>query len=133
MAEVNPHNAAVIAEFRANDGRVNGFESVLILHTIGARSSEERVHPLAYQRVGDELAVFASKGGAPSNPDWYHNLMAHGQASVEVGAERFEVNARLATEEERSVIWERQKVASPGFAEYELKTTRQIPVVILAR
>ena len=133
MAEPNPRNEAVIAAFRANDGQVDGFDSILILHSIGARSGEERVHPLAYLRIGNDYAVFASKGGAPVNPAWYHNLLVHGRARIEVGAETFDVQARLAIDDEREAIWERQKVASPGFADYEKKTTRQIPVVILQR
>lgn len=136
---VNDWNQQVIKEFRANEGRVGGqFEGapVLLLHTKGAKSGRERVNPMMYQAVEDgdgRLAVFASKAGAPTNPDWYHNLVADPQVSVEVGAEHRQVVARVAEGDERERIWERQKREYPGFAEYETKTTRQIPVVLLER
>lgn len=129
-------NTSVIEEFRANDGRVGGnFEGapLLLLHHTGARTGTERVTPVMYQAVGDDLAVFASKAGAPTNPDWFHNLVAHPDAVVEVGTETIPVRARVASEAERGSIWERQKELYPGFAEYEEKTTRTIPVVILER
>ncbi|HTZ10459.1 MAG TPA: nitroreductase family deazaflavin-dependent oxidoreductase [Acidimicrobiales bacterium] len=129
-------NTSVIEEFRANDGRVGGnFEGapLLLLHHTGARTGTERVTPVMYQAVGDDLAVFASKAGAPTNPDWFHNLVAHPDAVVEVGTETVPVRARVASEAERGSIWERQKELYPGFAEYEEKTTRTIPVVILER
>src|SRR5204863_3233315 len=97
-------NRGVIEEFRANDGKVGGdFEgaNLLLLHTIGARSGQERVNPLAYQPVERGYAVFASKAGAPSNPDWYHNLMAHPEVKVELGHEIVDVTARVAEGEER--------------------------------
>ncbi len=107
---------------------------VLLLHSKGAKSGIERVNPMMYQRLdGDSVAVFASKAGAPTNPDWYHNLLANPHASVELGAENFPVEARFATPEEREPIWEKQKAAYPGFADYERQTTRVIPVVILQR
>lgn len=127
-------NAAIIEEFRENDGKVGGpFEGapLLLLHHIGAKTGQERVSPVMYQAVSGDYAVFASKAGAPTNPDWYHNLVANPTASVEVGTETVEVTARLAEGEERDRIWSKQKVDYPGFAEYEEKTTRQIPVVIL--
>jgi deazaflavin-dependent oxidoreductase (nitroreductase family) len=105
----------------------------LLLHHTGAKTGTERVSPLAYQPVGDGFAVFASKAGAPTNPDWYHNLRAHPSVRVEVGTETIPVRARVADPEERAPIWARQKEQSPGFADYEHKTTRQIPVVILER
>jgi deazaflavin-dependent oxidoreductase (nitroreductase family) len=134
--EMNDWNAKIIDEFRANAGKVGGpFEGapMILLHTVGAKSGEERLHPVVYQPVGDAMAVFASKGGAPTNPAWYHNIVAHPRFTVEVGTDRFEVQARVAEGEERDRIWERQKQQNPGFAEYEQKTTRQIPVVILER
>jgi len=91
------------------------------------------VNPLGYQAVGDDFAVFASKAGAPTNPDWYHNLLAHPSTTVEVGTETIAVRARVASPEERQRIWTAQKAGVPQFAEYEEKTTRQIPVVILER
>jgi deazaflavin-dependent oxidoreductase (nitroreductase family) len=129
-------NTRIIEEFRANEGRVGGpFEGrpILLLHTFGARSGRERVNPLAYQADGNRLIVFASKGGAPHNPDWYHNLLAHPDVRVEVGTETFEVVAHVAQSEERDRLWTRQKELMPGFADYERKTTRQIPVIILER
>ncbi|MBV8305118.1 MAG: nitroreductase family deazaflavin-dependent oxidoreductase [Acidimicrobiia bacterium] len=133
-AETNNWNAKIIEEFRANAGKVGGpFEgaTVLLLHTRGARTGLERVNPLAYQPVGDDIAVFASKAGADTNPDWYHNLLANPLTTVEVGTDIVEVRARVAEGEERERIWERQKELMPGFAEYEQKTTRRIPVIVL--
>jgi deazaflavin-dependent oxidoreductase (nitroreductase family) len=130
-------NDKVIDEFRANDGRVGGgFEgrTLLLLHHRGARTGTERVNPLAYQRLSPEaVAIFASKGGSPTNPDWFHNLVANPDASIEIGTDSFPVHARVATGEEREQIWERQKHDWPGFAEYEQKTKgiREIPVVVL--
>lgn len=130
-------NQQVIEEFRANDGRVGGdFEgrTLLLLHHRGAKTGAERVNPLAYQRLADDaVAIFASKGGAPTNPDWYHNLVANPDATVEIGAESFPVTARVAGGGERTEIWERQKRDWPGFADYEAKTKgiREIPVVVL--
>ncbi len=128
-------NDKVIAEFRANGGRVGGsFEGApLLLHSTGARSGQERVSPMMYQSVGEELAVFASKAGADTNPDWYHNLRAHPEAVVEVGTETVEVTARVLGAEEREPVWREQKARYPGFADYETKTARVIPVVMLAR
>jgi len=127
-------NTKIIAEFRANGGKVGGpFEGapVLLLHTIGAKTGQERVNPMMYQAVGDDYAVFASKGGAPTNPDWYHNLVANPQVRAEIGTETHEFTARVADPQTRAPIWAEQKRRYPGFADYEQKTTRQIPVVIL--
>jgi deazaflavin-dependent oxidoreductase (nitroreductase family) len=129
-------NENVIAEFRANEGRVGGsFEGapLLLLHSTGARSGQERVNPMMYLAVGDAFAVFASKAGADTNPDWYHNLRAHPEARVEVGTETLDVTARVLDPEERQPIWEEQKRRYPGFADYEAKTDRVIPVVLLER
>jgi deazaflavin-dependent oxidoreductase (nitroreductase family) len=133
MAERRNWNDSVIEEFRAKGGTVAAFgnQPLLLLHHRGARSGEERVNPLAYQQVGDAYAVFGSKGGAPTNPDWYHNLIANPRARVEVGTDSFEVTARVAEGSERERIWEEQKRLNPGFAEYERKTDRTIPVVVL--
>jgi deazaflavin-dependent oxidoreductase (nitroreductase family) len=127
-------NTAIIEEFRANGGKVGGqFDGapLLLLHTTGAKSGQERVNPMMYRRVGDKYAVFASKAGAPTNPDWYHNLKAHPQVSVEIGAETVPMTARVAAADERGPIWAAQKAEFPGFADYETKTSREIPVVIL--
>ncbi len=132
-------NQAIIDEFRANEGRVGGhFEgrTLLLLHHRGARTGTERVNPVAYQRLSpDSVAVFASMGGAPTNPDWFHNLVANPDVSVEIGAETFPVRAHVAAGEERERIWERQKHDWPAFAEYEERTKgiREIPVVVLDR
>ena len=134
MSETQDWNTKIIEEFRSNEGRVGGqFEGapLLLLHSTGAKTGAERVNPMMYQRVGDAYAVFASKAGAPTNPDWYHNLVANPDATIEVGTETKPVRARVAQGDERSRIWETQKERYPGFAEYEQKTTREIPVVIL--
>lgn len=127
------YNSKVIAEFRANGGKVDGRTAeILLLHHTGARTGAERVSPLAYQRVGESFAVFASKAGAPTNPAWYHNLLAHPDTTIEVGTETLRVRARVAEPAERDVIWERQKQRAPQFAEYERTAApRKIPVVLL--
>ena len=135
---MNDWNTALIEEFRANDGKVGGqFEGapLLILHTTGAKSGQERLAPVMYQAVGDgdAVAVFASKAGAPTHPDWYHNLLADPSATVEVGGETYAVKARVAAGDERERIWSTQKERYPGFADYEQKTSREIPVVVLER
>ena len=130
-------NQQVIDEFRANDGRVGGrFEgrTLLLLHHRGAKTGIERINPVAYQRLSEgSVAVFASKGGASTNPDWYHNVVANPDVTVEIGTETFPARARVAKSPERDSIWERQKRDWPGFAEYEEKTRgiREIPVVVL--
>jgi deazaflavin-dependent oxidoreductase (nitroreductase family) len=128
----NDWNQKIIEEFRATGGQVGGGE-LLLLHTTGAKTGKARVHPVMYQADGDRLVVFASKGGAPRNPDWYHNLRAHPKVSVEVGKETLEVTARVARGQERQRIWNRQKALYPTFAEYERTAGREIPVVILER
>jgi deazaflavin-dependent oxidoreductase (nitroreductase family) len=136
MSSVSNWNQQVIAEFRANGGRVGGRHAgrpILLLHSVGARSGQTRVHPVTYQQVGDRFAIFASKNGAPTNPDWYHNLRANPRATVEVGTNTFAVNARVAQGQEREEIWARQKQQYPNFADYEKQTARQIPVIILER
>ena len=136
MSEANDFNQQVIDEFRANGGQVGGpfqgFPLVLVHHT-GAKSGAERVNPLVYQRLGDDsVAVFASKGGAPTNPDWYYNLVANPNTSIEIGTDRYDVTARVAADDERERIWEAQKKAFPNFAEYETTAgERKIPVVVL--
>ncbi len=127
-------NTGVITEFRANEGKVGGmFEGMplLLLHTTGAKSGKERINPLAYRSDGEALVVFASKGGAPTHPDWFHNVRANPKVTVEVGTDQREMVARVAEGDERNRLWEAQKLEFPGFAEYESKTDRQIPVVVL--
>ncbi|QOC91325.1 nitroreductase family deazaflavin-dependent oxidoreductase [Micromonospora craniellae] len=127
-------NEKIIAEFRANGGQVGGQFTgapLLLLHTVGAKSGQTRVSPMMYQEVDGGYAVFASKGGAPTNPDWYHNLLAQPQVEAEIGSDTVGLVARVAVGDERERIWSAQKAAYPGFADYERKTSRQIPVVVL--
>jgi deazaflavin-dependent oxidoreductase (nitroreductase family) len=134
VSDVNDFNQNLIAEFRANQGVVGGpFEgaNVVLLHSTGAKTGRARVNPLVYRREGGDFAIFASKGGAPTNPDWYHNLLANPRTQIEVGTETIDVVARVATGDERERIWEAQKRDAPAFAGYEERTARAIPVVIL--
>jgi deazaflavin-dependent oxidoreductase (nitroreductase family) len=130
-------NQRVIEEFRSKQGKVGGplaGAPLLLLHHWGARTGTERVIPVSYQKVEGGFAVFGLRhapGEAPANPDWYYNLLANPEASVEVGIETIPVRARLAQGEERDRIWEQQKRANSVFADYEQNATRQIPVVIL--
>jgi deazaflavin-dependent oxidoreductase (nitroreductase family) len=128
-------NAKVIDEFHANEGRVGGmFESMplLLLHHTGAKSGTARINPLVYQANGGRYVIFASKAGAPSHPDWYHNLKAHPDVSIEVGTETIPVLAEEAEGAERDRLFETQKQNAPQFAEYEQSTQgRVIPVMVL--
>lgn len=134
--DMNDWNQQIIAEFRANGGVVGGpFEGapmVLVTHR-GARTGTERTTPLVYLADGEDVVIFASKAGAPTNPDWFHNLVANPDATIEVGTETVPVRARVAQGDERDQLFERQKAASPQFAEYEKATDRVIPVVVLER
>lgn len=127
-------NAAIVEEFRANAGRVGGpFEgaSMLLLHTTGARTGLPRVNPLVYLPDGDRYVVFGSKGGAPTNPDWYHNLLANPDVTIEVGTRTIPVRAREVTGPERDELYARQVERRASFAEYPKKTTRLIPAIAL--
>jgi deazaflavin-dependent oxidoreductase (nitroreductase family) len=127
-------NKKIIEEFRTNNGKVGGnFEGapLLLLHTKGAKTGEVRVNPLMYRQDGERLVVFASKGGAPTNPDWYYNVLANPTVAAEVGQEKARFLARVATGEERDKLWSKQKQEWPNFAQYEEKTKREIPVIIL--
>jgi len=129
-------NAKIIEEFRANEGVVGGpFTTMplLLLHTTGAKSGQERINPLAYIKDGEQLAVMASKGGAPTHPDWYYNVLAHADVSVEIGAEEYKALAKIAEEPVRTELYAKMIAKNPGFAEYLEKTTRVIPVIVLAR
>jgi deazaflavin-dependent oxidoreductase (nitroreductase family) len=133
---MNDFNEQIIKEFRENGGKVGGpfsHATLLLLHTTGARSGRHRVNPLAYRRDGDRLVIIASKGGAPTNPDWFHNLRANPKATVEVGDDEFDVRATITDGEERERLWADTKRAMPQFGEYEQKTGRQIPVIALER
>jgi deazaflavin-dependent oxidoreductase (nitroreductase family) len=132
----NEWNKAIIREFRDNAGKVGGpFEGapLLILHTTGAKSGKERVNPLMYLPDGDRSFVFASKGGAPTHPDWYYNVVANPTVTVEIGTETFDATARVLEGDERDRVWTEQKQLYPQFAEYEAGTTRTIPVIALER
>lgn len=135
MSETQNWNQQVIDEFRANDGKVGGAFAgapLLLLHTTGAKSGIEHVNPVMYQDLGESrIAVFASKAGADTHPDWYHNVVANPDVSAEIGAEIRNYTAHTATGDERDTIWSKQKAAVPGFADYEANTSREIPVVIL--
>jgi deazaflavin-dependent oxidoreductase (nitroreductase family) len=136
MTERNDWNTKIIAEFRDNGGKVGGpFEGkpLLLLTSIGAKSGQPRLSPLAYVPDGDQMAIIASRGGAPTNPDWYHNLKANPRASVEVGTETFAVEATEVTGDERDRLYARMVEIMPGFADYERNTTRKIPVFTLRR
>lgn len=125
-------NDKVIAEFRANGGTVANFGSqLLLLHTLGAKTGREHVTPVMYRKVDSGYAVFASFAGQPRNPAWYHNLVAHPEVEAEIGSQTLRLRARVADQAEREPIWTAQKADFPGFQDYEHKTTRQIPVVIL--
>ena len=131
---MNDFNAQIIEEFRANEGRVGGvFEgsTLLLLHHVGAKTGTDRINPLVYDRDGDRYVIFASKAGAPTNPDWYHNLQAHPNVAIEVGTDTIDVVAAEAAGEERDRLFRRQAERSPNFAEYQTKTDRVIPVMIL--
>ena len=127
-------NAQIIEEFRANQGQVGGpFEgaTLLLLYHVGARSGKDRVNPLVYNRDGDRYVVFASKAGAPTNPDWYHNLKANPNVTIEVGTDTIEVAVSEASGDERDRLFDAQVKRSPQFGEYQRKTDRTIPVILL--
>ena len=123
----------VIEEFRANKGRVASFarQPLLLLTHTGAKTGKQRTNPLAYFRDGDRYVIVASKGGAPTNPDWYYNLLANPQATIEVGNEQLEVTVEPAGSAERKRLWAMVIEKNPAFKEYEKKTRRTIPLVIL--
>lgn len=140
MSEFDDMNREVVAEFRSNQGVVDnaagGYfkgKPMLILHTTGAKTGAERANPLMYLDEGDRRFVFASKGGAPDNPDWYYNLKANPDVTVEMGTGSYPATASVITGPERDRIYAEQAAAFPQFGEYEQKTTRKIPVVALDR
>ena len=137
MSNFEDFNKALIAEFRTNGGRVTGgFANtpLLLLTTTGAKSGKSRTNPLAYVTDGDRLLIIASKGGAPSHPDWYYNLLANPIVTVELGREKFRARATAVTEgPERDRLYALMVARNPGFAEYEKNTSRKIPAVLLQR
>jgi deazaflavin-dependent oxidoreductase (nitroreductase family) len=136
MNNPNNWNQAIIDEFRANSGKVGGpfaGKTLLLLHTVGARSGQEHINPVAYVVDGEHLVIIASKGGAPTNPDWYYNILAHPLVTVEVGTEQFQAQATITSEPERTRLYNKMIEMMPSFAEYKQKTTRVIPVITLTR
>jgi deazaflavin-dependent oxidoreductase (nitroreductase family) len=128
-------NQHIIDEFHGNGGRVGGYfegASMLLLHTIGAKTGRPRVNPLVYLPDGDRYVIFATKGGAPTNPDWYYNLLAHPDVEIEVGAVTIPVHAtEVQDDDERAALYGRQVQRRPGFADYPKKTDRRIPIIAL--
>jgi deazaflavin-dependent oxidoreductase (nitroreductase family) len=139
MANARPHgfNDGIIEQFRANAGQMTSGpfagRSLLLLTTKGAKTGEARTSPLAYSRDGDRLVIIASKGGAPTHPAWYHNLRAHPEVTVELGAETFRARATVAADADRRRLYDQHAARMPAFADYEKKTTRKIPVVVVER
>ncbi len=136
MSNPNNWNQAVIDEFRTNSGKVGGAfagNTLLLLHTVGAKSGQERINPLACVADGERLVIFASKAGAPTNPDWYYNILAHPLVTVEFGTEQFQAHAAIAPEPERTRLYHQMVEMMPGFAGYQQKTTRVIPAITLTR
>jgi deazaflavin-dependent oxidoreductase (nitroreductase family) len=129
-------NKAIIDEFRANAGKVGGQfagRTLLLLHTTGAKSGETRVNPLVTIPDGERYVIVASKSGSPTNPDWYYNLSANPEVTVEVGSETFQAVAQVTAEPERTRLYEKMESVNPGFTEYKSKTSRSIPVITLTR
>jgi len=136
MSELNDFNQQVIKEFRANQGKVGGQLAnmpVLLLTMTGAKSGRTITKPLVYTTDGDRIVVVASFAGAPKSPAWYNNLVANPEATVELGSERLRVRAAVTSGEERQRLFDRQAAQMPIFTEYQKKTTRQIPVLVLMR
>lgn len=134
MSDGNDFNSRVITEFRANDGKLGGpFEGadLLLLTTTGAKSGHERVNPVMYRTEGDDLYVFASKSGAPTNPDWFRNLVANPDVGVEFGTDSFRARAEVITGAERDRIYAAHADRYPNFVEYQDGLDRVIPVVLL--
>ena len=136
MSSPKDWNTQIIEEFRANGGKVGGpftGGSLLLLHTIGAKSNQPRINPLAYFKDGEQLVIVASKAGAPTNPDWYYNVLAHPDVTLEVGTEQFKAHATIVEGQERDRIFADIASKAPGFGEYQKKTTRIIPIIKLER
>ena len=136
MSNPNDWNKQIIQEFRSNDGKVGGYfeaMTLLLLHTTGAKSGLPRINPVVTMPDGDRFVIMASKAGRPTNPDWYYNLVANPDVSVEVGTEKFEALATVVQEPERSELFAKMASMYPVYAEYQQKTTRIIPVIVLTR
>jgi deazaflavin-dependent oxidoreductase (nitroreductase family) len=133
-AAVSDYNTQIIEEFRTNHGQVGGNFAgapLLLLHSTGAKSGQERVSPMMYLADGDRYLIFASKAGAPTNPDWYHNVKANPSVIIEVGTRTVVAQAEEVVGEERDRLYGKQAELYPGFADYEAKTERKIPVIAL--
>ena len=136
MSDMKSFNAGVIEEFRANGGKVSGmFEGapMLLLTTTGAKSGNPYTTPVVHTDDGDRIVIIASKAGADTHPDWYHNIVANPEVTVEVGTEKFQATASVAKGGERQRLYDAQADLMPNFKEYAEKTTREIPVVVLTR
>jgi deazaflavin-dependent oxidoreductase (nitroreductase family) len=134
MNEEIEHNKNIIKEFRANGGKLGGYfagRTLLLLHTIGAKSQQERVNPTAYVRDNERFVIIASNSGEAANPGWYYNIVANPLVTIEVGAEKFQARAAIAEEPERTRLYDKMVEMMPGFGEYQLKAARSIPVVVL--
>jgi deazaflavin-dependent oxidoreductase (nitroreductase family) len=129
----NDWNSQTIEAFRANEGKVSGMGDLLLLTTTGAKSGQRHTAPVMYLPDGDRLLIFASKAGAPTNPDWYHNLLAHPEVTLEVGSETYDATATEIHGEERDRFFARQAEVAPQFGEYQKNTSRKIPVIALER
>jgi len=134
--DFNGFNAALIEEFRANGGHVTGMfggAPLVLITTTGAKSGKKRTTPIVFTTDGDAVVIIASKGGAPTSPDWFHNIVANPEVTVELPTEKFEARARIPEDPERERLYRAQAALMPNFAEYEKATTRKIPVVVLER
>lgn len=130
-------NDQVIAEFRANGGRVGGMfegrDNMVIITTTGAKSGRAITNPLVFLPDGDRIVLIASNGGADKHPAWYHNLVANPELTVEVPGETYSAKAELVADPERTALFDRMVALIPGFAEYRAKTSREIPVFAVYR
>jgi deazaflavin-dependent oxidoreductase (nitroreductase family) len=134
MSSELEHNQKIINEFRANGGQVGGYfagRTLLLLHTVGAKSGQERINPTAYVRDGERYVIIASNSGEAANPNWYYNLVANPLVTIEVGTETLQAQALIAAEPEHTRLYDKMVEMMPGFADYRIKAPRTIPVVVL--
>ena len=134
MSIISEFNQAIVEEFRANGGDVGGRftgRNLLLVHTIGRKNGQERINPVAYVRDEERFVIIASKGGADTHPDWYYNVIAHPDVTIEVGTESFQVHASEAQEPERTRLYDKMVEMMPAFDDYRRKTKREIPVIVL--
>lgn len=136
MDDLGDYNQNLITEFRANGGKVTGFHAkspLVLLTTIGAKSGKERTTPVVHFDDGDNIVIVASLAGAPKHPAWYFNVQANPEVTIERGADRFRALASIPDRTERDRLYKRATDLMPNFGEYQEKTTRVIPVVVLKR